>query len=107
MVTTEDGSVTARVEEPDHIGINHAYSNPPRDTKIFLMKSKGRGTDPSGKIVMRIPSKGKLTGQKKPDLNSGNVTGLEVWTDTYRRLTWTLKCPVRGCMDGTIRKPIT
>lgn len=107
LAQREAGSVAGRVEGLDRIGINHAHSNPRRDTKIFLAKRKGRCIDPSGKIFTRIPSKGNLTGLKKPDFNSGNQKDLEVWTDTSRRLTWTPKCLARGLVDGMIRKPIT
>lgn len=107
LAQREGSSVTARVEGLDHPGINHGSSSPPRATKISLMKNKDQGSDPSGKILMRIPSKVSLTGLKKRDLNNGNMTDLEVWTATYRGRTLTLKCPVRGRMDGALRKPIT
>lgn len=91
-----------------HPGINHGYSGPQKDTKSFLVKSKDRGTDPSGRIVSRIPSKESQTGQKKTDFKTGNLAGLEVWTDrTDRGTTWTLKCPDRGSEHGTIRKATT
>lgn len=90
------------VEGRGHPGINLPRSSP-RDTKILLMNSKDRGTDPSGSTATRIPLKKSLTGQKKTDCNSWNVKDPEVLTDTYRGRTWTLKCPARG---GTNRKPM-
>lgn len=107
LVQGEGCSIAVGVEGLDHTEINHASSSPPKDTRSLLVKSKDRGTDPSGKMVTRIPSKGNLTGQKKTGLSSGNLAGLEVWTGTYRGRTWTLKCPVRGSEDGASRNPTT
>lgn len=89
-------------EGADHPGISNDYSSHPRDIKI-LMKSKDQGSDPSDKIVLRIPFRGSPTGHK-----SGKMIEAQVWTDTYQVIpTWTLKCPVRGNAHGTFRKPIT
>lgn len=99
------GTTQVNVDGLDSQGITHAYSRPPRDTKIFLKKSKDKSTDASGKIT-KMSLKMSPIGQKKANFSSGNRPGQEVWNGPLGGMTWTLKCPVRGSVDGVIRKPI-
>lgn len=96
IVHWKETTTRLKVDGLDSPGINHAHR---RVSKSVLTKTRDQGSDPSGK-TMRTTSKRSPTGQKKTNPNSG--TGLQVWTET-----WTLRCPVRGSKDGSIRNPTT